>query len=79
MTTEEIKQRLLENFNNADIEVFDLTGTSDHIQVSIVSEKFEGQSRIQRQRMVMDVFQPELASGEVHALTIKAVTPNERK
>ncbi len=78
MTTDQIKQRILENFTDAYTEVTDLTGTSDHIQVLVVSTKFDGQSRIQRQRMVMDVFGPELKTGEVHALTIRAITPNER-
>ena len=78
MTVEEIKKRLLENYQDAHVEVTDLTGTSDHIQVLVVSENFSGKSRIQRQRMVMDVFQPELKTGEVHALTIKAITPTEK-
>ncbi len=78
MTIDQIKQRILESFSDAHTEVADLTGTSDHIQVLVVSNKFEGQSRIQRQRMVMDIFAPELKTGEVHALTIRAITPNER-
>lgn len=78
MTTDQIKQRILESFTDGHVEVVDLTGTSDHIQVLVVSTKFQGQSRIQRQRMVMDVFAPELKTGEVHALTIRAITPNER-
>lgn len=78
MTVDEIKQRLLDNYSDAYVEVVDLTGTSDHIQVLVVSQKFDGQSRLQRQRMVMDVFQPELKTGEVHALTIRAITPNEK-
>jgi len=78
MNVEQIKDRILSTFNNAEVEVVDLTGTSDHIQVLVVSDKFTGQSRIQRQRMVMDVFQEELKTGEVHALTIRAITPNEK-
>lgn len=78
MTTDQIKQRILDIFTDGYVEVTDLTGTSDHIQVLVVSNKFSGQSRIQRQRMVMDVFQPELKTGEVHALTIRAVTPAEK-
>lgn len=78
MTTDQIKQRILDNFTDGYVEVTDLTGTSDHIQVLVVSTKFDGQSRIQRQRMVMDVFGPELKTGEVHALTIRAITPSEK-
>ena len=79
MTTDQIKQRILDIFTDGYVEVTDLTGTSDHIQVLVVSKQFDGQSRIQRQRMVMNVFQPELTSGEVHALTIRAVTHIEKQ
>lgn len=78
MNTDQIRQRVLETFTDAHVEAVDLTGTSDHIQLLVVSQKFDGQSRIQRQRMVMDVFQPELKTGEVHALTIRAITPTEK-
>lgn len=78
MNTDQIRQRVLEVFKDAHVEVADLTGTSDHIQLLVVSQKFDGQNRIQRQRMVMDVFQPELKTGEVHALTIRAMTPSEK-
>jgi stress-induced morphogen len=79
MTTDQIQQRILGTYSDAHVEVGDMTGTSDHIQVLVVTEKFQGQSRIQRQRMVMDIFQTELKSGEIHALTIRAITPQEAK
>jgi stress-induced morphogen len=78
MKIEAIKARVLSTFNDAYVEVTDMTGTSDHIQLLVVTDKFAGQSRIQRQRMVMDVFQPELKTGEVHALTIRAITHDEK-
>ncbi len=76
MTTQQIHERLQLNFQDAQVEVTDLTGTSDHIQVLIRSEKFHGKTRMQRHRMVMDVFSEELKSGEIHALTIQAETLN---
>lgn len=79
MTIEAIKERLLMKYPASNVEVVDLTGTSDHIQVSIISPVFEGVSRLQRQRMVMDVFAEELKTGEVHALTIHAKTPQENQ
>jgi stress-induced morphogen len=47
-----------------------------HFRVFIVSERFEGQSRVERHRRVNAALQDELA-GPVHALAIKAVTPSE--
>ena len=75
MSPSDLKKRLENAFLGAQIEVTDLTGTQDHYQVSVVSPVFSGKSRIQQQRLVMDVFQAELRSGEVHALTIRTATP----
>lgn len=71
MTPKQIEERLVEAYPNGKIEVIDLTGTQDHYQVSIVSPIFSGMNRLQQQRHVMSVFDAEIKSGEVHALTIK--------
>lgn len=66
-----MKDRLQTAYPDGSVEVFDLTGTQDHWQVAITSNAFKGLSRIQQQRHVMNVFDAELKTGEVHALTIK--------
>ena len=71
MTQEQMKNRLASAYPDGAIEVIDLTGTQDHWQVAITSSAFKGLSRIQQQRHVMAVFDAELKTGEVHALTIK--------
>lgn len=77
MTPAQIKDRLANVYSDSEIEVVDLTGTHDHYQVMVVSSAFQDMSRLQRQRSVMDAFEAELKSGEVHALTIKAVAKGE--
>jgi stress-induced morphogen len=77
MSPDQIKARLEQVYGSTRIEVFDLTGTQDHYQVYVESEKFRGLSRMQQHRAVMDVFDPELKTGEVHALTIKTALPQE--
>lgn len=47
-----------------------------HFKMVLVSAKFEGLSRIQRQRLVHEVVAEELKSG-VHALTQRTLTPGE--
>ncbi|MFZ4405080.1 MAG: BolA/IbaG family iron-sulfur metabolism protein [Pseudobdellovibrionaceae bacterium] len=71
MTPQQIKQRLNDFYQDGSIEVFDLTGTENHYEVSIESAKFTGLSRIQQHQQVMSCFSPELKTGEVHALSIK--------
>jgi stress-induced morphogen len=71
MTPTELKTKLEAAYPDGSVDVVDLTGTHDHYQVAVVSGAFKGLSRIQQQRHVMNVFDTELKSGEVHALTIK--------
>ena len=47
-----------------------------HYKLQITSDLFLGKSRIDRQRMVMDLLKDEFVSG-LHALEIKARAPNE--
>ena len=51
-------------------------GGESHFNLTIVSEAFAGVGRVQRQRSVNAVLAEELA-GPVHALSIKAQTPDE--
>lgn len=51
-------------------------GGESHFNVRIVSTAFAGLSRIERQRAVNRCLQTEL-SGPVHALSIKALAPDE--
>ena len=51
-------------------------GGETHYRVNIVSEAFQGKSRIERHRMVNETLSAELAGG-VHALAIHASAPGE--
>lgn len=52
------------------------TGES-HFRVLVVSEKFAGQSRVARHRMVNQLIADELA-GRVHALALSTYAPGEK-
>jgi BolA family transcriptional regulator, general stress-responsive regulator len=51
-------------------------GGETHFRIYIVSEAFEGKSRIERHRLINATLAAELA-GPVHALAIKAQAPGE--
>ena len=74
MTPEQMKEKLAAAYPEGKVDVTDLTGSQDHYSVWVQSNKFEGLSRIQRHKSVMAVFDVELKSGEVHALTIRTET-----
>jgi stress-induced morphogen len=77
MTPDQIKARIETLAAGTKAEVVDLTGTQDHYQAVITSPAFEGRMMIEQHRMVYKLFQSEVDSGEVHALTIKTFTPAE--
>lgn len=51
-------------------------GGESHFNLTVVSSAFAGQSRVQRQRAVNAALAEELR-GPVHALSIKALSPDE--
>ncbi len=55
-----------------------VSGDGRHFEVEVVSPAFEGKSLIQRHRMIMDTVKAQVASDELHALSIKSArTPEE--
>jgi stress-induced morphogen len=73
-TAEELKQRIEEELPGAEAAVEDLTGGGDHFRAEVVSDRFEGLSRIEQHRLVYDVFGSEIG-GPIHALSLKTSTP----
>ena len=51
-------------------------GGESHFNLTVVSEAFVGQGRVARQRTINALLADELA-GPVHALSIKALSPEE--
>ena len=52
-------------------------GDGSHFEAVVISEAFAGKSLLQKQRMVMATVNAQIASGELHALSIKTFTPEE--
>lgn len=72
-----IKKRIEERLPGARVEIRDLTGTRDHWQVIVVASGFDGRSMLEQHRMVKGFFDAEIASGAVHAFSLKTYTPQE--
>jgi acid stress-induced BolA-like protein IbaG/YrbA len=54
-----------------------VTGDGSKFEAVVISEAFTGLSQVKKHQMVYRVFSAELASGAMHALSIKAYTPSE--
>ncbi|ABA03667.1 transcriptional regulator, BolA protein family [Nitrobacter winogradskyi Nb-255] len=53
-------------------------GGETHFRIHIVSQAFEGKSRVERHRMINTLLAAEL-DGPIHALAIRAMAPGEQQ
>lgn len=74
MKAEDIVGRIIAAYPDAEVET---DGADCSFAVTIVSGAFDGLSLIRRQKPVLALFRDELASGELHALSVTARTPAE--
>ena len=75
METEAVAQLIRAGLPGAEVQV---TGDGEHFEAVVVSDAFEGLSLIKRERLVMETVRDQVASGELHALSIKARTPAQQ-
>jgi len=52
-------------------------GDGQHFAALIVSREFAGMSRVKRQQRVYQTIKDKLDSGELHALSMQTLTPEE--
>jgi stress-induced morphogen len=73
-SAEELRERIEQALPGAEVSVQDTTGGGDHFRAEVVSEQFQGLSRIQQHRLIYDVFGDEVGRA-IHALSIRTQTP----
>jgi stress-induced morphogen len=73
-SAQELKSRIEEALPGSEVSVVDTTGGGDHFRAEVVSERFEGLTRIQQHKLIYDVFGDEVG-GAIHALSIRTQTP----
>lgn len=61
---------------DAQVSVTDRTGTMDHLSVRVVSGTFKEKSLLDRHRMIYQALDEPLKDGRIHALELKAETPD---
>lgn len=81
MRAEEVKSLVRDAFPDAEIDVIaedheDERSDGDHFGLVVVSEEFDGMSRVERHRAVHDAL-GDAIGGEIHAVEIRARTPDE--
>jgi acid stress-induced BolA-like protein IbaG/YrbA len=74
MNEQDLISRIRELYPDADVSV---AGENCSFEVNVTSPAFADMNSLQRQRSILTLFNTEIASGELHALTVKAKTPQE--
>ena len=76
MENAQVEELIRAGMPGAEVKV---TGDGRHFEATVISADFTGKSLIQRHRLVMNTVKQQIASDELHALSIKAYTPDERE
>ena len=74
MTELEIKEMIEQGLTCQSVEI---KGDGRHFEAIVVSEQFKGKRPVARQQMVYATLRDKISSGELHALSLKTVTPDE--
>lgn len=75
MTPAELNQLIEQNMENA---LVTASGEGGKFEVEVISAAFADLNTIKRHQMIYKITNPFISSGEIHALTIKAYTPEEK-
>jgi len=74
MQNEDVARLIEEGLPGSQVTV---TGDGRHFEAVVVNEAFAGKTPLQKQRMVMETVRAQIESDELHALSIKTLTPQE--
>ena len=72
---DQVKDAIRRALPDSSVEVEDLTGGGDHLQVRVISAAFEGLNRVKQHQLVYGALRSELASEAIHALAVHTSTP----
>ena len=59
------------------VEHLEVELSGNHCSVTVVSTEFEGLSAVKKQQCVYQCLNEKIASGEIHAVNIRALTPSQ--
>ena len=76
MDFETLKSLITTKLPNSQVGITDLTGTKDHLGITVISDQFEGKILIDQHQMIMDILKEKLKE-EIHAVQIKTFTPEK--
>lgn len=73
MEFENVKNLIKAGLTDAYVEVNDMTGTRDHLDLLIVSDQFKGKMLREQHQLVMNILTDSLKS-DIHAVQLKTMS-----
>jgi len=74
MDPSEIERLIKEALPDAQVALEDLVGDGDHWSATVVSEAFQGKTRVQQHQLIYQALQGRMG-GELHALALQTSAP----
>ncbi|MGD8592219.1 MAG: BolA/IbaG family iron-sulfur metabolism protein [Gammaproteobacteria bacterium] len=74
MQIDEVKNLILQDLPDAEIHV---QGEDCNFSVDVISTLFDSVTKLNRQRKVLGAVKEQIQNGDIHALSVKAFTPEE--
>jgi stress-induced morphogen len=74
----EVEELIKSNITDAKVMINDLTGTRDHLGVTVISDEFDGKGLLDQHQMIMDILKEKFKEN-LHAVQIKTMTYQKAK
>ncbi|MAZ67138.1 MAG: BolA family protein [Kangiellaceae bacterium] len=74
MTVDEVVKLIKAGIEGCEVEV---VGDGSHFDATVVSEAFQGLNAVKKQQLVYSCVMAQIKDGSLHALNIRALTPDE--
>ena len=74
LKTEDVKKLIEDHLPGAEVQVSDMTGTSDHFDVRVRASAFSGKTLMEQHKMVHEALGEHLTTS-IHAVNIKTMAP----
>jgi stress-induced morphogen len=76
LSCEQVRNIVTAGIPGAAVEVRDMTGTSDHFEIQVISAAFAGKTLLEQHKLVHQALGEHFGDGKpIHAIKIKTRTP----
>jgi stress-induced morphogen len=71
-----VQKLIISGIPDAEVIVEDMTGTKDHLAITVISDAFEGKMLFQQHQMLMNLLREELKT-RIHAVKLETFTKSK--